>query len=271
MGERMTPEQFRAIFDNLKDAVFIETPDGRILDANKAACDMLGYGRDELLSMRVSDIVPPERASHFSPRIRTKTVAHGVYVETEELCSNGRRIPVEVSNTLVKMAGRKWVIAILRDISERKAAEAALIRSKEECRKQSEALERKNAALREILDQIEMEKQRIREEFAANVEALLPVLKKLRLKGGSRKHLAVLENRLRDLTSPFSRRVSGASHKLAPREIEICGMIKGGLTSKEIARLLDIMPQTVERHRVNIRRKFGIAGKTINLTTYLRD
>ena len=47
----------------MKDLAFIETPDGWIQDANQAACEMLGYTKEELLSMRVSDLVPPKIAA----------------------------------------------------------------------------------------------------------------------------------------------------------------------------------------------------------------
>ncbi|MCX6356103.1 MAG: helix-turn-helix transcriptional regulator [Candidatus Aureabacteria bacterium] len=59
--------------------------------------------------------------------------------------------------------------------------------------------------------------------------------------------------------------------RLTPREIEICNMIKGGLSGKEIAELLRISFKTVERHRNDIRRKFKIVGKKVNLITFLQN
>ena len=61
------------------------------------------------------------------------------------------------------------------------------------------------------------------------------------------------------------------ANKLTPREMEICGLIRNGLTSKEIAALLQITETTVERHRNTIRAKMDIANKKINLTSFLRD
>jgi DNA-binding CsgD family transcriptional regulator len=48
-------------------------------------------------------------------------------------------------------------------------------------------------------------------------------------------------------------------------------LIHCGLTSKQIAQLLTISYETVEKHRRNIRRKVGITGKKINLTSFLND
>ena len=58
---------------------------------------------------------------------------------------------------------------------------------------------------------------------------------------------------------------------LTQREIEICNMIKSGLTSKEIARVLNVSYRTVETHRNNIRNKLEITKKGINLITYLKS
>jgi len=48
----------RALFEELSDALFLETLDGRIIDVNDSACKLLGYTRDELLALRVSDLLP---------------------------------------------------------------------------------------------------------------------------------------------------------------------------------------------------------------------
>ncbi|MHC4453627.1 MAG: helix-turn-helix transcriptional regulator [Planctomycetota bacterium] len=58
--------------------------------------------------------------------------------------------------------------------------------------------------------------------------------------------------------------------RFTAKEIEVCNMIKNGLTSKEIASLLNISFLTIEKHRVNIRRKLGIINKDINLTSFLK-
>jgi len=65
------------------------------------------------------------------------------------------------------------------------------------------------------------------------------------------------------------KKLTEKSMKLTSREIEICAMIKNGLMNKEIANLVNISLQTVERHRANIRKKFGITGEEVNLTSYL--
>ena len=66
-------------------------------------------------------------------------------------------------------------------------------------------------------------------------EVVLPVVKKLKLKGESKKYVQILENNLEDLSSSFGKKITESKVKLSPREVEICNMIKEGLSSKEIS------------------------------------
>lgn len=150
-------------------------------------------------------------------------------------------------------------IAIQHDISERKRAE--------------QAIEQKNAALSEILQQIEFEKARIKEGVVMNVEqVLLPALKKIRRKGTplDKKYIDVLEQSLNDMTSSFGIKVSDKKIMLSPREVEIANLIKNGISSKEMVDMLNISAKTIETHRNRIRKKLGITRKDVNLTTYLK-
>lgn len=117
-------EHFKVIVDNIKDSVLIETVDGSITYANRAGCRMLGYSREELLGLKVSDIVPAHIARTLPSKITEDSLAEGNYIESEQLLKDGRRIPVEVSASLVEIGGKKRVVAILRDITDRKLAEA---------------------------------------------------------------------------------------------------------------------------------------------------
>ncbi len=143
--------QCAAIVDNLKDGVFVETVRGRILDVNAAACRMLGYSREELLEMTVGDLVPPEVAAGLPAKIQALTVREGVYVETVNVRKDGTRIPVEVSNTLIKIGGEKRVIAVVHDISKRLENRKKLIAShqklEEKVRRRTEELDRANREL----------------------------------------------------------------------------------------------------------------------------
>ncbi|MDO8580778.1 MAG: LuxR C-terminal-related transcriptional regulator [Candidatus Omnitrophota bacterium] len=163
---------------------------------------------------------------------------------------------------------------LVRENTERKKAEEALQSSQEELLKQKKALEQKNMALKEVLEQIEIEKKQIKDDIRANVEELLlPALKRLKRKGSpfDRKYLDLLEQNMHHIVSAFGGKISEKQWKLTPREIEICNMIKNGLTSKEISDLLNISTRTIEIHRNNIRRKLNITHKGINLASFLQS
>jgi PAS domain S-box-containing protein len=157
------------------------------------------------------------------------------------------------------------VIGAAMDITDRKQTEDAL-------RRQHEALQRKNIALREVLNQIEDDEEVIKGEIAQTVDqVLMPALKKLIHDDGTvnRSQYDVLQHGLSELLVSSSDILKIYS-KLSPRETEICNLIRGGATSKEISDTLYITVGTVKKHRETIRRKLGLTRKDENLVNYLR-
>jgi len=169
---------------------------------------------------------------------------------------------------------RALIDAITRRLSkiiERKNMERTLRKSRTELWKQKTSLERKNIALQEVIGQIEVERNNIKNEISTNVTGiLLPILEKIKIKKGKSKHLNLLEYHLKKITSSFGHKITERQFKLTPREIEICSMVKGNLTSKEISAILNISPQTIEKHRKNIRKKLKVPDKKTKLTTFLQ-
>lgn len=170
--------------------------------------------------------------------------------------------------------------AVRRELSEaeerraRRRAESALAESAKQLRRQKKELEQKNQALREILTQIEAEKDTIRRNVSRSADRmLLPVLNELRRKATKieASHLDLLEKNVRDLTSDFGVQLTGSMATLTPRQLEICNMIRSGMESKEIAEIMGVALRTVETHRNAIRKKLGISGEDTNLTTYLQS
>ncbi len=158
------------------------------------------------------------------------------------------------------------------ELSELFEAQQDLERSREELALQKKALEEKNAALKELIAHIELDKKELKDRILANVEqVIIPSLEKIRLNKGADVHIEQHRNALKDLTSSFGRKVADSRVKLTSREIEVCNMVKNGLNSKEIAGLLNIALHTVEKHRRMARKKLDLANKGINLRTYLNS
>ena len=159
-----------------------------------------------------------------------------------------------------------------REIEERIKSEKALIESESELKIQGTALVQKNIALGEIIAQIEIEKSKIKEEINSNVERIIfPLLERLNIENGETKYVKLIQNHLEKLTSSYGKNITEMSYKLTPREIEICNMIKTGLSSKDMSKLLNISIKTVDKHRRNIRRKLKITNTETNLTSLLRE
>jgi len=116
--------RYQALFETANDALFIENDHDEILEVNQKACDLLGYTREELLSMTVADIQAPECRGQLGSILTTEvTESEGRPFEAVDLHKDGTRIPVEVTNNRLEKAGLH--LSIVRDIRERKEAERA--------------------------------------------------------------------------------------------------------------------------------------------------
>jgi DNA-binding NarL/FixJ family response regulator len=123
-----------------------------------------------------------------------------------------------------------------------------------------------------MIRQVGDEKKLIGKQVKANVDRLLlPLVSSLKVKGAGidATYLDLLENSLKELTSSFGQELDSRDLKLTQREIEISHMIKKGLTSKQIAQLINVSPRTVEIHRGHIRKKLGLRQRRQNLQVFL--
>jgi len=170
----------------------------------------------------------------------------------------------------------KAIAEVVSNIIEQKEIDKNMKESSLKLQKQKKELEEKNIALKELIAQIELEKKEIKDQILSNVDHLiLPTIGKLKSitpqNSHYSKYIEILLRNLKEITSPFSKRIINNWVKLSPKEVEICNLVKNGLTNKEIADLLYISVLTVERHRHNIRKKLGISHQKVNLSTYLQS
>jgi PAS domain S-box-containing protein len=125
---RQSEHNFRTLFDTANDAIFIHDFAGRFLEANRVACERLGYSHEELQSMSIGDIDAPEfraLAPHVIEDLRAK--GHGIF-ESAHMTRDGRVIPIEISSTVTEYYHQPAVLSMARDITERKQAERELKR-----------------------------------------------------------------------------------------------------------------------------------------------
>ncbi|MGC8849416.1 MAG: PAS domain S-box protein [Candidatus Bathyarchaeia archaeon] len=128
---REVEAKFRGLYDSIMDGILCNDLSGRILECNKAFEEMVGYTLDELRGMRWQDITPKEYLELEEGIIKEEMIRKGRsgYVVKEYIRKDGSRIPIEVTGSIVKGEnGKPDVIwCIVRDISERKRLEKALL------------------------------------------------------------------------------------------------------------------------------------------------
>ncbi|MGA1790025.1 MAG: PAS domain S-box protein [bacterium] len=252
--------------------------DNKIHLINKKGCQILGYEEKDIVGKNwFKSFIPKRLCNQVKTTFEkimngeTECIEH---FENPILTKSGEERIISWHNSLLHDQ-QGTVVGVLcsgEDITEHKRSQQALEAYAKELDKQKKVLEEKNIALREVLGQLEVEKTRMQEDIIANIdELILPIVKRLQLKGASKEYMALLESNLKDITSSFGRKITKKIAKLTSREIEICSMLKNGLTSKEISNLLNISFQTVSKHRKNIRKKLLISKKDINLHSFLQQ
>ncbi len=175
----------------------------------------------------------------------------------------------------IRMSDTKPVRVIIshEDITALKLVEEALRESREELKEQKQSLEEANIALKVLIKHRENDKLELERNVLTNVkELVLPYVEKLKgvpLKPRNKTLVEIIENHLKDIISPLLQKFSNAQIILTPQEIKVVALIKDGKSSKEIADILNISETTVNFHRKNLRKKFGLKNRQINLRSYL--
>lgn len=122
------PEQSwtEVLFEAIDDAAFVHDEQGNILEANSAATQRLGYTRDELLRLNTRDIDDPEFAAGFTNRLQSQMQTGHMRCEGIHRAKDGRRIHVDINTSAIQRNGKPAVLAVMRDITQRKLTEEAL-------------------------------------------------------------------------------------------------------------------------------------------------
>jgi len=118
-------ERYRVLFETAKDAIFLNDETGKFMDVNSAACELLGYSKEELLKLSNREIDADPKGYEAFLKVRNGLMEEAVF-EVNQQRKDGTLIPVEISGKSFEIGDNRLFLAIARDISERKAAEDAL-------------------------------------------------------------------------------------------------------------------------------------------------
>jgi two-component system cell cycle sensor histidine kinase/response regulator CckA len=117
-------EKYRALMDNAGEGILLADLDGNHLEANKKMVDLLGYPLEELLSLNPMQLIFPEGKDRVQKAFKDLIAdGSGAVNNALVLRKDGRRVPVDITTSLVRYAGKTVIQGIFRDVSERRKME----------------------------------------------------------------------------------------------------------------------------------------------------
>jgi len=119
------------IVDAIADPVFVKDESFEFMLANNALCSLLGKGRDEIIGTTGLDYLPSDQMDHFL-EVDRNVLSSGVENQSEEFLTDGDgkvRTIVTKKTRYVDLHGAKFIVGVIRDVTEQKRAEEQLRKS----------------------------------------------------------------------------------------------------------------------------------------------
>lgn len=198
---RESETRFKTLVEHAADAFILHETNGKVIDVNQMACISLGYQRDELLELNMTDFDPnfvPEMHERMWKQI---TVGLPVTFESEYRRKDGSVFPVEVRLGLLEAGERRLLLALARDITIRKMADEALKQSNK--RLISEYQQRKNLS-KKLIELLEKDRYKIAMELHDHIGQIMTSLKI---------DIEMIRNKIRDAPPDVTTRLESAEKK----------------------------------------------------------
>jgi PAS domain S-box-containing protein len=138
---RESEENYRNIFNSANDAFFVLDMENNIVDANPAACKMYGYKYKELLKVSPKALIHPDSLHIFGQFKKKLRTSKELIAEVINIRKNGTPFDVEVKICLFDYKGKKHLLNISRDITERKRTDEALKKASKEWQETFDAIQ----------------------------------------------------------------------------------------------------------------------------------
>ncbi len=150
---RESEHKFRTIFNNINDQLYIREPEGKsYMEVNQAVVDRLGYNKEEILKMEAEEIIPAEYWDSVRENLKKIQSEGSRIYEAGATCKDGTIVPLEVSARIIDYDGKKTILSVARDITERKKAEAARVLNAARLEALVKLNQMAGASLKEITD-----------------------------------------------------------------------------------------------------------------------
>ncbi|MBW1790258.1 MAG: helix-turn-helix transcriptional regulator, partial [Deltaproteobacteria bacterium] len=262
------------ILDAVPAMIFFKDKNNCLIRVNETFAKETGRSKSELVGMSAFDMTDNRDLAEAYWQDDKEIIKSGVpkrhilepLISDESRWFETDKIPYIDDNG--EVAG---VIGFCVEITERLQAEKSLKEKEEMLEAKNRALEELNTALNVLLKKREHDQEAMERRILMNIEKLIdPVLLKLkRSPTNNENELDLLKHQLRQLTSPFSDKLTHQYRNLTLTEVRVANMIRHGKSTKEIAEVMSISTRTVDAHRRGIRKKLGIKKKKVNLMSYL--
>jgi PAS domain S-box-containing protein len=267
-----------SILENIPDMIFLKDSKAlKFVRINHAGEVLLGYSRDDLIGKNDHDFFPKEQADFFTAKdwevLRGKTVVD-IPEEPLQTRDRGVRIIHTKKVPILDASGDpEYLLGISEDITDRKQVEDQLKKRDLELQAKTLSLEELNVALKVLLEHREKDKDELQDNIIFNVQQLIdPLIDKLKicpLGPQEAAYINALEYALKNIVSPFAKRLASKTWNFTSREIQVSNLIWDGKSTKEIADILNLSIRAVEFHRDNIRKKLGLNKTNTNLRSHL--
>lgn len=145
---RQSERKYRLLMEHASDGIHTYDSSGNFIEMNSKFCEMLGYTREEILRLNVKDLLEPEELIAAPIRFDQLQSGQTLLTERELVRKDGTLLPVEISG---RMAQEGVFQSIIRDITERKRAEAALRQAYDDLERRVEERTAEIAAANEML------------------------------------------------------------------------------------------------------------------------
>ncbi len=136
--ERKKVEEELRIYSNFltlaTDSILVVDLNGNLVYFNEAVYEKLGYSKEEISKMTIYDLDSPESTQLLESRIKELIEKGSAVFEVEQMRKDRSRIPMEVHARVIESNGKKLILGVLRDITERKKAQKEFFESEQRYR-----------------------------------------------------------------------------------------------------------------------------------------
>ncbi len=131
-------EGYEKIINGMNDAIFVHDLEGNFIEVNQAAINRYGYTEEEFNEMSLHDLDSEKSKVHIEERLEEIEKRGALTFKVEHKTKKGNKIPVEINSSLIDFKGKKVVLSIARDITERMESKEKLKISEQRFRRSFE-------------------------------------------------------------------------------------------------------------------------------------